>query len=124
MSDRTLPGVHDPEPEKRKNRGCLWLIVGFVALVALAIIIPTVTAKPYDPNNKYEAISQCEHAVKKRLKSPTTAEFDLTATGYGTWTVTGTVDAENSFGAKVRSDVQCSVIIEGDSARVRVDQLD
>ena len=46
------------------------------------------------------------------------------ATGYGTWTVTGTVDAENSFGATVRSSFQCTVVITGDTARTTINKFD
>lgn len=57
----------------------------------------------YDLNNASVAISQCEGEVKERLKAPSTAKFESNATGGGPWTVTGTVDAENSFGAMIRS---------------------
>lgn len=125
MSDRTLPGVHDkPGGNRRWALGCLGIVVALVALIGGCTALMTANQQPYDANNEYEAIAQCEDAVKNRLKSPSTAEFDLTATGSGTWIVTGTVDAENSFGAMTRSNVQCTVIVEGDSIRVRVDQLD
>jgi hypothetical protein len=80
----------------------------------------------YDSDTSYEAIAQCEAAIKERLKAPSTADFNSSAVGGGTWTVTGTVDAENSFGAKVRTNYQCSVIIdnEKDTARVRIDSFE
>lgn len=80
--------------------------------------------EPYDPTNKLEAIAQCEATVEDPLKSPSTAEFDSQASGYGTWSVTGTVDAENSFGAMVRSNYECTVIIDGASIRVRLDSFE
>lgn len=59
----------------------------------------------------YEIRGACEDVVSERLRSPSTAEFNSTATstGHRTWTVTGTVDAENGFGAMVRESFECSV---------------
>lgn len=127
MSDRELPGIHTPAPASGNK--IAWITVGVIVavFVAVAMIVGAVNGnaqKPYDANNADEAISQCEAAVEKQLKSPTTAKFHLTATGYDTWTVTGTVDSQNSFGAMVRSETQCTVIVDGDSIKVRVDQLD
>lgn len=65
----------------------------------------------------------CQQFVEDRLKAPTTADFDTAHSGEGpTYTVTGTVDAENSFGAKVRSSFTCQVTYEGDE-RWRLDSL-
>lgn len=60
----------------------------------------------------------CEQFVDKRLKSPGSADYNLVATQDGTlWTVTGTVDSENSFGASLRSTVRCSLRYGVDSYR-------
>ncbi|NYE19451.1 hypothetical protein [Microbacterium immunditiarum] len=124
MSDRTPPGIHQTP---KKSGGCLWLVLAIV-LVAAGVggctALLAANREPYDADNKYEAIAQCEARVKEQLRAPSTATFDLDATGSGTWTVTGTVDAENGFGAMIRNDVQCTVIIEGDRARVRIDLLE
>lgn len=74
---------------------------------------------PYDPNNASEAEAQCEGFADSRLKSPATADYDLAATGdAGGWTVTGTVDSENGFGANVRSAVRCELHFVGDTAHL------
>lgn len=58
----------------------------------------------------------CQQFADKRLKSPGSADYDLTATNDGTtWTVTGTVDSQNSFGASLRSEVECVMRYSGDS---------
>lgn len=81
-------------------------------------------SKPYDPNNEFEVKAQCEDRVKSMLKAPSTAKFDNeTATGSGTWTVTGTVDSENGFGALLQAEFQCTVTVDGDTLRTRVDSL-
>lgn len=70
-----------------------------------------------DDGGEREAVSQCEAFADKRLKAPATADYDLAATQRGDgWEVVGTVDSENGFGAKVRSEVRCEVRFEGDTA--------
>jgi hypothetical protein len=56
--------------------------------------------------NEQTAITACENSVKAQLKAPSTAGFSdeqatkLSAVRYA---VSGFVDAENSFGAKIRN---------------------
>lgn len=67
----------------------------------------------------YSAEYYCKEFVKDRLKAPSTADFAVSHTGVGPqYHVSGTVDAENSFGAKIRSDFTCVVRDEGDSWRL------
>lgn len=79
----------------------------------------------YDPDNPTEARAQCEDLVEENLKSPATAEFGTSeATRSGTeWIVTGSVDSENSFGAMLRSDFQCSVRVVDGTVERRLDSL-
>jgi hypothetical protein len=90
--------------------GFLAVVVGFTALTSGGN-----DDSDYDSNNKYEAVAQCEARIENSLKSPETAEFDTDATGSGTWKVAGTVDSENGFGAQVRSDFECTVVMNSDS---------
>lgn len=97
----------DRVPAMKKWLACL----GAVAVLAGC------SSDPYDPNNPTEAKSQCEGFADKRLKAPATADYELDASDVdGSWTVVGTVDSENSFGAKVRSDVRCVIHFEGERA--------
>lgn len=116
MSDRSLPGKHET-PAEASRRG--WIAAGLVVAIGLGFAgCIALTSRgggdDYDMNNEYEAVSQCEARVEKLLKAPSTAQFDSSATGSGTWTVTGTVDAENSFGATVRSSYGCTVVMNND----------
>lgn len=131
MTDpRAKPGV---EPGTLGTGGSSlgkWLGIGcgipaalIIIIVLLATLWPKDDDEPYDPNWSGEAIAQCEELVKENLKAPSTAKFDTNANGYGTWTVTGTVDSENSFGAMLQAEFQCTVTIEGDSIRRRLDFL-
>lgn len=121
--------MDSPELQPKKNNGFLWGCLGCVTVPVLILVIMMIVgavngSKGYDSNNKYEAIAQCEARVKDMLKAPSTASFDSDATGDGTWKVTGTVDAENSFGAKIRSAYSCTVVINGDRATTTVDYFE
>lgn len=106
-----------------------WLFISIpLWIVVLGIMFSSCMSggdDKYDMNNKHEAISQCEARIEKLLKAPSTAEFASEATGSGTWTVTGTVDAENSFGAMIRASYQCTVVMNDDeTATTTVDHFD
>jgi hypothetical protein len=91
-----------------------WAVV-VIPLLALGAC----SSEPYDPDNEFEAEAQCESFVEDRLKSPSTAEFDLSASPAGSgWLVTGTVDSQNGFGAMIRGSVRCELHFEGDTARL------
>lgn len=53
----------------------------------------------------------CRGMVQDKLKAPSTANFSGEgASGSGnSWTVTGSVDSQNSFGAQIRSSYTCSL---------------
>lgn len=67
----------------------------------------------------------CEDAMRAKLKAPSTAEFSgaQTALADGVWTVDGHVDAQNSFGAQLRSRYTCSVMFNGATPTILVAQL-
>jgi hypothetical protein len=71
-------------------------------------------AAPHVPD-KIEAWVACKSFVEKRLKAPSTADFEsysqelVSEGGAGSFEVHGTVDAQNSFGAKLRSNFRCSL---------------
>lgn len=82
---------------------------------------PTTTA-PNAPTGRaadFGAFDVCKGFVKERLKAPSTAKFrdfyqddgevQVDRNTDGTYTVTSTVDAQNSFGAKLRSTFTCTV---------------
>lgn len=105
--------------------GCAGVVVLFLVIMGIGGWIAgnsggDDTSPRYD---KYEAIAQCEARIDKLLKAPSTADYDSDATGSGAgpWTVSGTVDAGNSFGAKIRSSFGCTVTMSGDTATTAVD---
>jgi hypothetical protein len=67
-----------------------------------------------------ESIAQtiCKELVKASLKSPSTADFPWTdyrrqTHGGGKYTVRSYVDAQNSFGATLRSQWRCTITYGG-----------
>lgn len=75
---------------------------GLVALVAGLLLVTGCTAER-------KAVKEGEKALLDSLKSPSTAEFCgktkvTEQTGNSFYTVEGCVDAENGFGAMIRTD--------------------
>lgn len=70
------------------------------------------------PGDAYRA---CERAVEASLRAPATADFsgvsgsEISDQGGGLWDVVGYVDAENGFGANIRTDFTCTVRDTGDN---------
>ena len=99
-----------------------WLGVGAVATVVLLCsgVLTGGDDEPDEDALRWDAEKVCkDEFIAKRLKAPSTADYDLDVTGGPKrFTVSGTVDAENSFGAKLRNDVTCIVEDEGDRWRL------
>lgn len=69
---------------------------------------------PREMDWSLHAVVQCEKEVKRRLKAPSTAKFvtreqEVYKMGESEWGVIGAVDAQNSFGATVRSEFACKL---------------
>lgn len=71
-------------------------------------------AAEYQPSAA-DAERMCREHVTNQLKAPSTAKFgDIRTRGFGSeYTVTGWVDAENSFGATLRTRWECTAIHTG-----------
>lgn len=72
-------------------------------------------AAEYQPTAA-DAERMCREDVLGKLKAPGTAKFGSvrsTVEGDGVWRVTGWVDAQNSFGATIRSEWTCSATHRG-----------
>jgi len=106
------------------NRWVIGIVVALAVVIGFAGCMASSLRGNDEGNADIESIAQCEGRIEKLLKAPDTADFDSTtrARGPETWEVTGTVDAENSFGAKVRADYGCTVVMNGnDTATTTVD---
>ncbi len=94
-----------------------------ILLIAGVISIVIVSAVSKNAPDKASVVVIAEKAVKEKLKSPSTAEFspmsETTATKSGdTWTVSGWVDAQNSFGATMRNNYTVVIKFSGNSYEV------
>lgn len=96
--------------DDRKLTGRHWAIIGGVGVAAFVIVLALMFAGG-GGNEQRDVTTACEQAVKARLKAPASADFDTSATESSPdrWTVSGSVDAQNSFGAKIRSSFSCRV---------------
>lgn len=111
----------EPSPTKKPNSG-LWgraVIVGLLLMCGACSVFGG-SDKSTDEPTDGAAFVACKDFVKDRLKAPSTADFgsiidtDIAHTG-PVWTVSGPVDAENSFGAKLRLDYTCMIRANGDT---------
>ena len=102
-----------------RGAGTLCIVIAVVICVALVIygIASEAPIFGFDTSSsqsgfgidEYDAWTAATDVVKNNLKAPSTAEFcsksSATIEQHGnTWTIKGYVDAENSFGAKLRND--------------------
>jgi hypothetical protein len=95
------------------------VIRGLVGLVVLIFIInmiwPEEAARA--EHSDIAAATACESFVRDRLRAPSTAKFPWSEqqtvhAGNGLYTVRGAVDAQNGFGAQIRSRYLCRVQFE------------
>lgn len=110
------------EDDKRARRGCLFgvgLVVLVFAVAIGSLFVGNDDDGPDDVSD-YELQDQCEKWVDKQLKTPSTAKHSdqsVRSSGVDAWTVTGAVDAQNSFGATIRSTWSCDIRLDGDTWR-------
>ncbi|MGW0938863.1 hypothetical protein [Streptomyces sp. NPDC002666] len=93
--------------------------------IAAGMLLTTACSSDGKPLDESAAV-MCETFIKKRLKSPGTADFPgvasdeyaKTAVLHDTkpwkYKVTGVVDSQNGFGATVRSNYVCTVSTKDD----------
>ena len=92
------------------------VVIVLVAIIAfIVIMVQECDSNSNQTKYNFDEVDMkiiAKDEVKKELKAPSTAEFsNISATeNNGVWTITGYVDAENSFGAMIRNKFK--VIIE------------
>lgn len=119
----------EQSPKPRGRRVLDNLLVLLLAAGGIAFLVAIVFSGGDDapPDLSGDAIRVCEEEfVPKRLKAPATAEFSgASVSGTGdVFVVTGHVDSENSFGAKIRSRYTCTVRSSGDQWRLQSASVD
>ena len=82
---------------------CLIIVLAFAGL---AIFLSNkLQSKGPQEFDQFDMQTIAEKEVEERLKAPSTAKFDniIVTEDKGVWVITGTVDAQNSFGAMIRN---------------------
>jgi len=121
-----------------KKHGCFYLFLATSAVLmtlmvcgVLAVAFST-DAESTPPHSKIMAFVMCERFVKEKLKSPATAEFapyreqGVSANRggrTGAYSVSSYVDAQNDFGAMVRTRFRCDVHYDSVADRWYLDDL-
>jgi len=126
-----------PAEEKKTSTASVgWLVL--LVLVAFLIMIMSFgsggsgrsgrSSAPKQAHSELDAWGMCREFVEESLKAPRTAKFPwgyskfTTHLGGGKYRVRAYVDAQNSFGALVRSDFDCTVQYAGED-RWRLENL-
>lgn len=138
MNDLDKLGLSDEEKQKairlrklreleNKSVDVPKIIVWSLILFIFIFIVIKVTSfendvDEYKKPTKTDAYIQTKSFVKEKLKSPASAEFGLynpenvMEVNDSTFTVTGTVDSQNSFGALIRANFSYEVIYHKDKS--------
>lgn len=98
-------------------------VVGFILVFVVCILAQSCSGGAADDtelkkDDYYFACTAAEKEVKKRLKSPSSAKFpvcsemDITNLG-DIWTINSYVDADNSFGATIKTDFTVEIRLLG-----------
>lgn len=98
------------------------LVVAVLLVAAVATLVVTLVAdrtgdETRGPTLESQAVTACEGFVSQRLKAPATVSFVNTTvvTSTSGYRVVGAVDAQNSFGALIRTPYACEVTRRNDT---------
>lgn len=114
---QTRPGIPTKKPKTP-----LWFLLIFVPGVLIAFMVAIYyenrSAGPTEPaqaDESRQAERACRRYIEQQLKAPATARYPTPSTSKDgpEYTVTGSVDSQNSFGALVRTQYKCMVSSEG-----------
>lgn len=122
--------TEDKDKKKKKDAGIGCLI--FLIIIAIVTVYATFgttesnSSEDSYKDNKYLAYSYAQEFVKQKLKSPSTAEFPagfsakeehVLNLGDGEYLIKSWVDSQNSFGATIRTNFDCKIILDGENAK-------
>jgi len=103
-------------PPKRRPHPAVWGAIGAVVVLLAAggVYLFTRPGGVAGESSQAQAIRLCEDSVRGDLKAPATARFSgesYEKTSTIGALVTGSVDAENGFGALLRTSFRCSLVV-------------
>lgn len=110
------------------NKSNIIKTIGLMFLMAFIISIVCRCSDDKPKYDKFSAIMDSRQFIEKRLKAPSTANFESDTTytikvNDSTFFVTSFVDAENSFGAKLRTKYSCTITYLPSIGKVQCDDL-
>jgi len=92
-----------------------WVFWAGVGLVGMFVVASNAEGDRPVPGTDSGAFAACTGYVEEQLRSPSTAQFPkvsdatTTSTEQQDWTIRSHVDAQNAFGAEVRTNWRCDV---------------
>jgi hypothetical protein len=120
------PVVTQPSDNKSSNSAGKWIVGVVITLLVIVCVCllsyQLINRKQNDYNNATMAYLMCQEFVKDDLKAPATAKFpDISEVSIistfsndpNRYKVNGYVDAENGFGALLRSRFTCNISYSG-----------
>lgn len=125
LSSPITPPPQIPIPQNTQNKKQPWVLVLILVIFLVCLIGYAISSsqsnnqKSSAPTGK-DAYYACQLFAKDRLKAPSTAKFPSYDNGAvitlsaNSWKVNSYVDAQNSFGAQIRTSYSCSVLSAGD----------
>ncbi len=85
------------------------------------------TIEEYLNRNKWSLWGTCRYEVKKKLKTPSSADFPMadftTMTWSGRIVIKSFVDSDNDFWAKIRSEFKCYFDFDGSEANIKETEI-
>lgn len=97
--------------------GCIWsAVILFVLLLGGCVAL--MSGAGDDDPDKYDARVSCHTLVKEKLMAPATAKFsnEVESGSGSSWTASGTVEAQNSFGGTVGHSYRCTIDFNSDDS--------
>jgi len=127
--DTPLPFAELTRDVEAAGNGCIKVLLFILGGIVVLTLIFAAFSGGFGGSGSGSGAAKraCHNTVESSLKSPSTARFSSSVSGHNTkednFLVEGTVDAQNSFGATVRSSFQCVVDTSGSSPRVTLNYL-
>jgi hypothetical protein len=105
--------IDKPKQWIEQGHNFRWTMLAIAASIVAMLTIASYMGDSSSGADQAGAQVMCERFIKDQLKSPGSADFSNEAATMGAtntlWEVSGDVDAQNSFGASLRSHFTCVV---------------
>lgn len=118
------------ESNYKKSNYTFAILISIFVIIAGTIFLVWNYSKP-NQKEKIEStvVMLSQQAVESKLKAPKTADFPVSYDNYAihqngdVYTVTSYVDAENSFGAKIRSNFTVELVYHSDAEEYKINNV-